>query len=278
MSFRCSLFVLYAAVAALPVSAEPAALPLPSEQLQAYSANNLEHILGPLNNGELPRAELARLEVEYEARLGVATPKDKATLQAAVAVCKAFDQLMDERQQSAAQLFGGAARNYNSEGSTHLRGTKRAEIRGGQNDTNFIAAASAEAANKQWKERGNLWRMSMAQLLLRERQAELVVAAAPAPAPTAAPAPPPAAPAESADPAIGEWWTESHNPIGLNGDHTLSGRHGTWACTSSAEGKRTYELHFPPPKNWTDYLTLSADGKSLTGKTRGNADIGYYRP
>ena len=53
---------------------------------------------------------------------------------------------------------------------------------------------------------------------------------------------------------------------------------GTRICTVTAEGARTYQLYFPPPKNWTDYLTLSADGKSLTGKTRGHADIGYYRP
>ncbi len=270
MSSRCDLFVLCAAVAAaLPVMAEPAPASLPSEQLQAYSSNNLEHLLGPLNNGELPRAELAKLEIEYKARLAVASPQDKAELQAAVDICTAFDRIMDERQQLAVQLYGGDARNFNSEGSTRRHGDKRAEIRSGVNNTNFIATASAEAANKQWKERGNLWRTSMTQLLLRERQAELVAAAAPAPK----------APAETADPAVGEWWTENRYSIELNPDHTFSGgRHGTWVCTSSAGGTRTYELHFNPPKNWVDYLTLSADGKSLTGKTRGDANVGYYRP
>lgn len=284
MPSRCGLSVLCVAVAAvLPAIAEPAPVPLPSEQLQAYSSNNLEHLLGPLNNGELPRAEMARLEIEYKARLAVASPKDKAELQAAVDICTAFDRIMDERQQLAAQLFGGDARNFNSEGSTRRHGDKRAEIRSGQNNTNFIAAASAEAANKQWKERGNLWRTSMSQLLFRERQAELVAAAAPVavtpPAP-ATPAPPaPKVAVDAADPVVGEWWTESHNALQLNPDHTLSGgRHGTWICTSTAEGARTYELYFPPPKNWTDYLTLSADGKSLTGHTRGHANIGYYRP
>jgi hypothetical protein len=281
MSSRWDLSVLCVAVAAaLPVMAEPAPLPLPSEQLQTYSSNNLEHLLGPLNNGELPRAELARLEIEYKARLAVASPKDKAELQSAVDICTAFDRIMDERQQLAEQLFGGNARNFNSEGSTRRHGDKRAEIRSGVNNTNFIATASTEAANKQWKERGNLWRTSMTQLLLRERQAELVATAAPI-ASVTPPAPAvPAAPAvEAADPVVGEWWTESHNAIELNPDHTLSGgRHGTWICTSTTEGARTYQLYFPPPKNWTDYLTLSADGKSLTGKTRGHADIGYYRP
>jgi len=288
MSSRSGLFVLCVSMAtALPAMAEPAPAPLPSAQLQAYSSNNLEHLLGPLNNGELPRAELAKLEIEYKARLAVAAPKDKAELQAAVDICTAFDRIMDERQQFAVQLYGGDARNFNSEGSTRRHGDKRAEIRSGVNNTNFIATASAEAANKQWKERGNLWRTSMTQLLLRERQAELAVTtAAPVAAPTAAvmpPAPPasavPKVAAEAADPVVGEWWTESHNAIELNPDHTLSGgRHGTWICTSTAEGARTYQLYFPPPKNWTDYLTLSADGKSLTGKTRGHADIGYYRP
>lgn len=270
MSFRPGLIALFAIVAALPAMAEPVWSPF--EQLQAYSANNLEHLLGPLNNGELPRAELAKLEIEYKAQLSVAAPKDKAVLQAAVDVCTAFDRIMDERQQAAAKLFGGAARNYNSEGSTHLRGTKRAEIRGGQNDTNFIAAGAEEAANTQWKQLGAGWRTGVAQLLLRVRQAELVIgAAASAPAPKVA--------AEAADPVVGEWWTESHNAVELNADHTLSGgRHGTWVCTSAAEGVRSYDLYFPPPKNWTDHLTLSADGKSLTGKTRGDAHIGYYRP
>lgn len=286
MFVRRGLILLHTVAVVLPFSLihANAETVQPSEQLQTYSANNLEHLIGTLNGGELPRNELSKLEIDYRARLAVANPKEKAVLQAAINICAIFDQIMDERAKAVGSVSVGWAANTNSLGSTRsapFKDDKRAEIRGGQHDSQFVASAAFEALDKQWKERAPIWRNSVSQLLIKEKQAELAVAATEAPTPAVSPtaqtqSPPAAAPAQ--DPVIGDWWTESHNQITLNADHTMTGgRHGTWIANASADGKPVYELHFSPPKNWVDYLTLSADGKSLIGHTRGHADIGYYR-
>jgi hypothetical protein len=44
------------------------------------------------------------------------------------------------------------------------------------------------------------------------------------------------------------------------------------------DGKRHYELHWNPPKTWTDSLVLSEDGATLKGKTRGGKPIAANRP
>src|SRR3954470_24546125 len=101
---------------ALPAASSPAILP--SEQLQTYAANNLEHLLGPLNDGTLPRAELQKLEIEYQARLAQAGAAEKEVLQASLRVCAAFDKIMAERETAVAATHGAQAKNTESLGST----------------------------------------------------------------------------------------------------------------------------------------------------------------
>src|SRR5439155_4978653 len=128
------------------------------------------------------------------------------------------------------------------------------------------------SADNQWIQQADLWRKNVAQLLVREKQTELAAAAtvpatsATVPAASAASTSP--APGNALDPVVGQWWLENRTLVILGADHTITGgRHGTWVCTNSTEGRRAYQLHFPPPKNWTDYLTLSEHGRSLTGHT-----------
>jgi hypothetical protein len=275
---------------------------LPSEQLQDYAANNLEHLLGPLNGGALPRPELFRLETDYQARLAHAAPQEKEMLTAALKVCNAFEQITNAREQAVARITGGKADNSDSQKSTKLHSDKdnyaldarRQEIRQGQSQSKFIITSSQIAADQQWQQYARPWRAEVQKLLVLEKQAELKLAAAapapatppsPAPAPAAppSPAPAPAAPPSpaaataEADPVVGNWVLDSGGPLVLLPDHTITGRHGTWTFKGADASGRHYELHWPPPKNWSDYVTLSNDAKTLSGHTRGNKPINVYR-
>ncbi len=114
---------------------------LPSEQLLAYSANNLDHLLGPLNGGALPRAELLKLEIDYQGRLPQASPAEKEVLNAAIKVGDAFSKIGGT---SARRPYGQRHRrpgagNAEAQGSTVPRAAgrplaldqKRREIRQG---------------------------------------------------------------------------------------------------------------------------------------------------
>ena len=71
------------------------------------------------------------------------------------------------------------------------------------------------------------------------------------------------------DPVVGKWLLGGSSLIVLEADHTISGgRHGSWDYTCTTNGGRNYELHWQPPKDWVDYLVLSADGRMLDGHTR----------
>ncbi len=49
-------------------------------------------------------------------------------------------------------------------------------------------------------------------------------------------------------------------------------------CRAYTDGKgRRYELHYSPPKNWVDYLSLSSDGNTLDGHTRSDKPMHLYR-
>jgi hypothetical protein len=265
---------------------------LPSEQLQGYATNNLEHLLGPLNDGTLPRPELFRLETDYQARLAQAAPQEKEMLTAALKVCTAFEQILKAREQAVARITGGKADNSDSLKSTKLHSKKddyaldarRQEIRQGQSQSTFIITSGQIAADQQWQQYARPWRAEVQKLIVQEKQAELALAAA-APAPSAPPSPAPApvappspaAATAEADPVVGNWVLDSGGPLVLLPDHTITGRHGTWTFKGADASGRHYELHWPAPKNWSDYVTLSNDANTLSGHTRGNKPISVYR-
>jgi hypothetical protein len=272
--------------------------------LQPYSENNLEHLLGPLNDGALPRPELMRMETEFKARLALSVPEEKAMLQAAIQVCLAFDKIMDEREKTVSGgRRGSSAATTGALGATRTarsndwrddlvqaaREAHDEKVRRGQARASdaFVVSNAENTANAAWFQRVQPWRKEVQQLLVAERQAELALrAAAPPPAPLAVAAPvaaPPAAgpvaEAREADPVVGAWMLEGRSPLELNPDHTISGdRHGRWTVAKSNDGKRHYELHWNPPKTWTDSLVLSEDGATLKGTTRGGKPIAANRP
>jgi hypothetical protein len=230
-------------------------------------------------------------------------------LSAALKVCTAFEQITNAREQAVARITGGKADNSDSQKSTKLHSEKdnfalnarRQEIREGQSQSKFIIASSQIAADQQWQQYVRPWRAEVQKLLVLEKQAELKLAAAtpapaasapapaapapaaPAPATSPSPAPAPGAPptpaaaTAEADPVLGNWVLDSGGPLVLLPDHTITGRHGTWTFKGADASGRHYELHWPPPKNWSDYVTLSNDANTLSGHTRGNKPINVYR-
>jgi len=164
---------------------------LPSAQLQDFSAAWLEKILGPLNNTPLPRAQLMKLQTDYQARLALATPQQKPTLQAALQLCAAFGNIMDARERALTSLTNAEASTSTASGSTrsaHVKDDKRAQIRAAQGDSAFITSGAVSSVVTQWQQQEKPTRDAIQQLLVRERQAELVALAAnPAASSAAAP-------------------------------------------------------------------------------------------
>jgi hypothetical protein len=110
--------------------------------------------------------------------------------------------------------------------------------------------------------------------------ANVAAAAVASATPSVSSTPPPLPqPSYGSDPVIGQWLLEGRSQLTLGADHSISGsRSGTWSYTCTTGGGRNYELHWKPPKKWVDYLVLAADGRTMSGKTRKNEPVSYYRP
>ena len=189
--------------AAAPEPAVAPASSLPSDRLQTYSDYNLEHLLGPLNGGTLPRAELMRMEIDFKAHLTQATPEEKPMWQAAVNVCLAFDNIVNEREKAVLAMQGGrspitsgalgATRtvHFNDwrDGLQAQREADEARARQQQAKASdaFVVSSAASSADTAWRQRAQPWRNQIQQLLVAAKQAELP----PAPAGPAGTAPAP---------------------------------------------------------------------------------------
>ena len=74
----------------------------------------------------------------------------------------------------------------------------------------------------------------------------------------------------------GDWWTDKGSPITLQGTYTITGgREGYWVYTCTTNSGRNDELHWAH-KDWVDYVVLSGNGKTLSGKSRDQA-IAFHR-
>ena len=94
------------------------ATPAPSVDLSRFVGANLDKILGPLEvKVPLPRAELAQLRVSFATRFSKASLAERAQFQAALAVCDAISQAMDERNTA---MLNPAASNW-AQRSAQLR-------------------------------------------------------------------------------------------------------------------------------------------------------------
>lgn len=160
-----------------PPSAPPQVAPppfdpknLPSAQLQDFSTAWLEKILGPLDNSPLPRAQLMKLQTDYQARVALATPQQKPTLQAALQVCATFSNLMDARDRARTSLTNAEA---TTSGSVGKSGRKSAAV----HDSAFVTSGAVSSAISQWNQQQKPWRDAIQQYLVREKQAELAALA-----------------------------------------------------------------------------------------------------
>ncbi len=81
-------------------------------------STNLDKILGPLDqNLPMPRAELAQLRTSFSSRFSKATLAERPQFQAAISVCDAISQAMNERDKS---MLNPAAVNWTAR-SVQLR-------------------------------------------------------------------------------------------------------------------------------------------------------------
>jgi hypothetical protein len=88
----------------------PTPTPAPSVDLAKFAGANLDKILGPLDAKiPMPRAELAQIRASISARFSKATLAERPQFQAALAVCDALNQAMDERNKA---ILNPAAANW----------------------------------------------------------------------------------------------------------------------------------------------------------------------
>ncbi len=173
------LFALLVALALLPATlvaakpkskpaapATPAASQLPSARLQAFSAKHLEYLLGPLGPGKLPRGELLQMETQFKERLARGVAGETAMLQDALAVCTAFDKIVDEREKAVLTLNQGTHAETSNKDESKARRKMAKEV------DHFIAAGARSAAQANWQQRGQPWRLQLQQLLVNEKEAE----------------------------------------------------------------------------------------------------------
>lgn len=157
---------------------DPAKTPLafdpktaPSAQLQAFSAEWLEKLTGPLDNAALPHAQLIQLQTDFQAQNAVATPAQKPAYQAALQACAVFGNLMDAREKARTVLTNAQA-NASGEVGTARRGAR--SDANARNDSKFIAAGATNAAISHWQQQQKPWRDAVQVVLAREKQAEAI--------------------------------------------------------------------------------------------------------
>ena len=260
----------------------------PSASLQPFLDAHLGKILAPPGAPAFAQSELiAGMKASYADGMAAAPEARKAAFQIAQSVCDAMTDAINERQNAVAALQGALATR--SSEAAQPRGGGEAVDKARDKDTFFN-----QSQRNTWMQRAAALRQKISLLVLRERNFERAAGPwpsapnAPSAAPTVAGATPPLSspPVEPAkahfqeqDPVIGQWLLEGRSLITLAADHSITGdRHGAWRLISTTTGKRSYELHWKPPKNWADLVVLSDDGKTLEGKTRNSQPISYFRP
>jgi len=153
-----------------PEKAPPAFDPktAPSAQLQTFSTAWLDKLTGPLDNAPLPRAQLVQLQTDFQAHIGVATPQQKPAYEAALQACVTFGNLMDAREKARTALTNAGAVT-----SASVR-KKTAGKLAAQRDDDFVNSGAISSATSQWQQQQKPWRDAIQQVLVREKQAELI--------------------------------------------------------------------------------------------------------
>ena len=233
----------------------------PSLSLQPFLDTNLEKILAPLGEAAFTQTEtLTNMKAGYADAQAQAVSDHQPAFQAAQALCDGLTEAIAERQTAVSALHGSLS-TRSSEAAQPKGGAYEGGAKTKLGDT-FFTTSQQNA----WNERAGVLRKKISASYLRERALERRVAVWE----TAAAANPsePAA-TNGPDPVVGKWLLGGNTPIVLGADYSITGgRHGWWSYSSNTDGGRNYELHWKPPKDLTDYLVLSSDGKTLDGHTR----------
>ena len=168
-----------------PAPQQSAPLPIgsraPSAELGDFLGAHLDQILAPLDRRVgLPRNEVMQLRESFTDRSVKAPVNEKPAYEAAISVCNALNQTMDEREKSVASLEGSASVHGPSDLGAHRKDdpTRRELARerheernrkqeAAQND-NFLATQLKTG----WTQRTVQLRQHINQLYAREREAE----------------------------------------------------------------------------------------------------------
>lgn len=249
--------------AALPAETPPVIRPeaAPSESLQPFLNTHLDKILAPLGTPAFAQSDvLADMKSGYAKAMSNAPDAHKPAYQLAAAVCESLANAIAERRKAISAL----------EGSYNVRSSEAYQPRGGASATqesNKNEAFFYDSQKNNWLQNAAALRQQITALYKRERAAETQAGewTPPAPAVAAVPAP---APSPETDPVAGNWKWHNAGAFTLATDGSISGTHsGTWKYTCTTDVGRNYELHWQY-KGWTDYVVLSADGKTLDGKSK----------
>ncbi len=168
-----------------PAPQQPAPPPTgsraPSAELGDFIGAHLDQILAPLDRGvALPRNEVVQLRESFTDRFAKAPSNEKPAYDAAIAVCNALTQTMDEREKGVASLQGSESVHAPSDLGAHRKddpsrrdlARERREERNrkqeaAQND-NFLTTQLKTG----WTQRTIQLRQHINQLYGRERDAE----------------------------------------------------------------------------------------------------------
>lgn len=153
----------------------------PSVELGEFGAAHLDKILAPLDQQvALPRTEVAQLRESFTDRRSKALENEKPAYQAAIAVCNALSQAMDEREKAIASFQSSSAVHGSFDLGAHRKDKpSRKELRREHHEEENRkeeAAQKDKFLNAQlkssWQQRTIQLRQNIDRLYARERELE----------------------------------------------------------------------------------------------------------
>jgi hypothetical protein len=153
----------------------------PSVELGEFGAAHLDKILAPLDHQvALPRTEVAQLRESFTDRRSRALENEKPAYQAAIAVCNALSQAMDEREKTIASFQSSSAVHGSLDLGAHRkdRPSKREFRRERREEENRKEDSAQKDAfldarvKANWQQRVIQIRQNIDRLYARERELE----------------------------------------------------------------------------------------------------------
>jgi len=153
----------------------------PSAELGDFFAAYLDRILAPLDQQiPLPRNNVTQLRESFADRSSKCPPNEKPAYEAAVRVCNAVWQAMDEREKAVASLQGSAAVHGASDLGAHRKDNpssleyerERHEERNRKHEAAQNDAFLITQLKTNWTQRTIQLRQTINQVYAREREAE----------------------------------------------------------------------------------------------------------